>query len=1398
MSRQLFPKISFAAILIWRFANSCQKVQVSYSKRPYFLFFLFFLYVAFCFGQEKPLQKYQFEDLSNIPTQRAVATISQDQQGFIWMGTNGLGLNRYDGLDYAIYQYREKDSTSLSNSLVHATFVDEKNRLWVGTEMGLDLYNRDLDNFLHIPMTEEGIEPAVHSILNLGVDELLVGTHEDGIFRVNSQSLESFSVEIEGVSEIRNFLINDFAHFDHRIVVGTDRGLFEFDKEQNKLYPLTFMTLNGRERITAHVQSFAVDQYGTLWVGTTTQGLYRIEGNENGRYVIQHFPITSKRILSLLATPRKTMLCGTENDGMFELDRHGKILKQYLSTKDDDKSIKSNSIWSLFLDHQERIWIGYYNNGVAVYDRLSDKFADIESKLNNSNTLQANSVTGILKDEKGRTWIGMDGGGIDVYHPQSHSFTHLLNNRNNVASGLHSPDVQTLFKDSKGNIWVGTWDHGIYLLKKGSTSFINYNIENTEGEIATNRILSFTEDSKGTIWIGTFSRGLHSYDPRSGKFSVYDQEPFLRERISYSNVRKVYVDSQDQLWIGGNPGLFRLKIQNGKYFLEVMSGRFYAGAGKRSFDSQVLDIYEDSSQRIWIGTDGAGLSTYDMKTDRFSWIKPEDGLDKLTVSSVVQDNEGNIWAAGNNGLAKLDRTNNSIKNFTINDGLLSNDFNNSAVYKDRDGTLYFGSYEGVNFFNPAQLTSNNSPSKVYFTDLKIFNQSVKPGEEASPLDKVISQTRKIELHHSQSVFTIDFASIDFTRPEKIYFAYYLQGFEDKWNYVQNTRSATYTNLPAGDYTFKVKAANSDGIWGAEPASVQITILRPWWFTNLAITGYILLILGLCFLFYRYFNSRIKHKRLIEQERERHLQEEVLNDKKIQFFTNISHEFRTPLTLILSPLQDILHNDILPEKLKRKLNIINKNTVRLKRLVDELMDFRKLQLDEIPLKISEFRINSLLEESLEYFREEAQQRNIALTLESENKNIMIRADKGKLEKILFNLLSNAFKSTPNNGIITLAVAIKQEHHFRLTDEDLPLEALEISIEDTGKGIPTEELDKIFERFYQIKDLNEQYYSGTGIGLEVVKSFVELHKGDIKVESESGVGTKFTILLPLNKTLSTVAEVIDPETAYQKHETRAHELAKPEFEKQHKKTLLLVEDNLELRSYLQEELSFDYRVLTALDGIEAIEKADKYLPDVVVTDVVMPNMSGIEFCSQLKKNIKTSHIPVLMLTAKSQSDDLIEGLEAGADVYLTKPFEMKVMRSQLKQLLSTRALLYSKYIGDFKKAETEPGSISLDQQFILEIIRYTRQNIKETNLNVEKLAKEFNLSRSQLYRKIKTLTGLTANELIRKIRLERAKELLEESASSVSEISYAVGFSSPSYFSKCFKSHFGILPKELKEE
>ncbi|MGB7395474.1 MAG: two-component regulator propeller domain-containing protein, partial [Pricia sp.] len=1065
----------------------------------------------------------------------------------------------------------------------------------------------------------------------------------------------------------------------------------------------------------------------------------------------------------------------------------------------------SNSVWSLFNDRRERIWIGYYNEGVGINDRSYDKFSDIESLPSVSNSLQSGSVTGITKDGRGRFWIGMNGGGVDVYNPKNQGFVHLSDTENPIASGLTALDVQTVFMDSKDNFWVGTWNSGIFYLERDGKTFKNFNIGTTDGAIKSNRILSFAEDDQGVIWIGTFLNGLHSYHPETREFKFYDTPPFTAHEIIYADIRKVLVDSEGSLWLGTTRGLFKIE-RNGRTDFKVlpMTEAMYEPIGNGSGSHSVLSLFEDGDGNFWIGTDGDGLCKYDRQNDAFTWFGQGEGMEQETVSAITESGK-HLWFGGNKGLSKLDIESGSLVNFTKQDGLLANDFNNNSVFKDDDGSLYFGSYKGVNYFMPGTIPLNQNSPTLYFSALKLFNKSVEPGAKGSPLQNVLSQTPNLKLGHDQSVFTIDYVGINYTRPEQNEYAYMLEGFEDAYNYVGNSRSATYTNLPKGNYVFKVKAANNDGLWNEDPISLPIEIVPPWWATNLAIACYFIATLLLLFLAYRIFYDRIKERRMIKLERERRVQEEALNDRKIQFFTNISHEFRTPLTLITNPLADIMDDTgtVLPKKVRDKHRVIQKNTARLSRLVDELLDFRKLQLDKMPVRASRIDAVPFVREITDYFEDEALQRNILLSVESDAEELIVWSDAGMLEKIVFNILSNAFKATPENGAVSVSVSSCDSNvAFPLIDNDKLLPAMEILITDTGSGIKKKELDHIFERFYQAEEMNQQYYGGTGIGLEVVRNFVALHKGKIEVDSEEKSGTAFKIILPLGNEHFEFKELFLKKESAEALSEEMEDIPMASEEtvdktSTKKNTLLLVEDNAELRSYLKDALKRDYIITEAANGKEALALAGKLIPDIIVTDVVMPEMDGKEFCTRLRDDLKTSHIPVLMLSAKAMGDDLVEGIEAGADVYLSKPFEMKVLQSQLKQLILNRQLLFNKYFGGIVKTGIDDSGNSLDKDFITKVLKYVHANIDDPNLNVENLADELQLSRSQLYRKIKALTGQTANQFLRAVRLEKSKEMILEGNDSIGEISFKVGFSSPSYFTSCFKSHFGILPTEVKE-
>jgi signal transduction histidine kinase/DNA-binding response OmpR family regulator len=1377
-------------------------------KEIKYILLCYCVFINSMFSQNR-FENYQFRSIQETTSKRAISSIIQDSNGFIWIGTNGAGLYRYDGVNYFGYQYSQKKSGSVNSNFIYATFVDSSNNLWVGTDEGLCLYNRDLDNFTKINIQDvitKGYDQpiTVKTIIQDNNGNLILGTYGFGLFKLNIKTLKASLVQSELLNK-PNFLIKCSVQNKQGIIyVGTSYGFLEIDLKGkvSQVYKDKFK----REPILEDVESLVVDKLGYIWLGTVSNGLMKIKP-ETDNYQFENYFITKNKILSILQSTKDYIVCGTENDGLLVVNYKGEVVQKYLHTKYNNFSLKSNSVWSLYEDKEERLWLGYFNMGLGVFDKPNNKFNAVESLVNNDNSLQTSNVTSVVKDKKGNLLISNEGGGLDIYSLSAKSFIHVNKNNQNYYSGLEATDIQTIFIDSKQNIWIGSWDRGIYFLKNGTTRFINYNTTNTGG-LKSNRIFSFSEDSKGRIWIGSFIKGLHYFDTKSNKFVHCESKPFVDSTLDNAFIRKVFVDSDDVVWVGTILGLYQVSLKPDSSFkVTAMSDGMLKNRTKHISIQTILSIYESNDKTVWIGTDGAGLFSYNKKNKSFTNYNDFPGFEEKSVRAIISDNNGYLWVSGGSGLTKLDFKNKKSTNYTKDDGLIVNDFNNNAVFKDGNGELYFGSYEGVNYFNPNQIKKTEKAPRLYFSDFKLFNNSIKPNEDSSPLTKVISQTKAITLNHTQSVFTIEYVGINYNYSKKNQYAYYLDGFEKKWNYVGNTRTATYTNLAPGDYVFKVKSANADGTWNNVPLELKIKILPPWYKTYWAYLLYISILVFVLIYLNRIYQNRFKAKQAILLEQEKTTQLEKLNNKKLQFFTNISHEFRTPLTLIINPLEDILRTKNLSPDIYNKLKTIHKSSDRLSRLINELMDFNKLQFNKIFLQVKKIEVVAFTKEIIDYFKEEAATRKITIQFEPAVDELEDWLDPQMVEKIIFNIISNAFKFTPDNGTITISIdRLDAEKSLLIDDNVTP--SFAITIKDTGSGIRKKDLKRIFDRFYQVNNVNKVYYGSTGIGLEVVKEFVELHKGKIEVESELGEGTKFTVIFPLGKSFYNKNEIINEKHKLENNKNKllfetqiSHangsgftEETKEEVAKPY--TVLIVEDNTELRNYLKQELSKTYKILVAENGKKGYELAVQKLPDLIITDVIMPVMDGLQMCKNIKADLKTSHIPLLMLSAKAMVQDRLEGIDSGADIYLSKPFELDILKSSLAQLITSRQIMFKKFYTGITKLGKEKTT-SLDNEFIQKVLHYINENISDSQMSVELLSSKIFLSRSQLYRKIKTLTGVSANEFVRNVRLEKAKQLIEQGNSNINEISYKVGFTSPSYFTKCYKIKYGHLPTQEKK-
>ena len=1339
-------------------------------------------------------------------TQYGITSIYKDNDGFMWIGTFGDGLYRYNSIEFKNYNKEFSSKIeSLNSSIVH-TIYEEKNRIWVGTDQGLNYYNKNLDNFSQA-FSDKNLKSekfAVHSIIKYDDNTFLLGTHGNGLYKFDINKFTYKPITYNGKGE-GGLLINTIIKSPSgKYLIGTNYGLMTYDPYKEELELAKIDTGNGYDFINKSIQSMILAKDNSIWIGTFSSGLFKLTEIEPKVYLINQYKITKKRILSLTEKTNGNILCGSENDGLFEYINESKEIKNYKYNRFNPDGLKSNSIWTVYSDEKDRLWLGYYNKGIDLYDNNYSKFNSLKNSPSRSNSLNSNSVTGLSIDKFNRLWIGLLDGGVDVYDSSKDRFFNLFDSKNPIAKGLKSQDVQTIFIDSKNNVWVGTWNDGLYLLKDNKKRFINFNKNTSKSVFKSNRVMSFSEDSKGLIWIGTFLSGIYSYNPTDSKFKHYDSKEFSKYNINTSDVRKVLVDKNDNIWIGSRLGLFKIEIIN-KSSYNVISfnddmNRAFENLGE---PSPVFSLFEDIMGHIWIGTKGRGLFKYNADTDSFKWFNNTNGLIHQTVSSIIQDDRGHLWIGGNKGLSKLNIVENKFTNYNKNDGLLSNNFNFNSVYKTPGNEIYFGNSKGINFFNPNDIITNKEKPIVYLTDLKVSNELIKPSKE-SPLKKVISETKYINLKHDQSSFSIEFAGINYTRSENNQYAYLLEGYDDNWNYVQNLRVASFKGVPPGKYVFKVKASNNDGLWNDAPVRLEINILPGWWATTNAFLFYLVLILLLLYLIPKFVSDRIKEKRVLREERQDRKQFEILNSKKIQFFTNISHEFRTPLTLILSPLEEIIsqNSNRFSSEVKEKHNIIYKNAKRLSRLINELMDFRKLQFNKMNVNASQIKIVPFIKEVASHFEEEAVLKNIVLAVEYQEDNLVIWSDPSMLEKIIFNLLSNAFKASDEEGSIVIEINKSSEFVlFPLISKEESMPAIEIVIKDTGVGIKKENIDKVFNRFYQVNEMNNQYYGGTGIGLELVKSFIDLHKGKIELTSKENQGTQFKIFFPMGYSHLKIEELKESDMVNRQYSIIKNDEIEEiinENSVKNKKTILVVEDNFELRSYVKNQLEKEYNIKEAENGKQGFELAIKYIPDLIITDVMMPIMDGLELCKLIKNDIKTSHIPLLMITAKGMQIDKVKGIDSGADVYLNKPFNMKVLKSHLNQLITSRQILFDKYFTDINDNIDSKNTTSLDKQFITNILSYINDNINDEKLNVEHLAGELFLSRSKLYRKIKALTGETANEFIRKVRLKKAKQIIQNSNYTISEVCYKVGFSSPSYFTKCFKDHFGVLPTEIREK
>ena len=1317
-----------------------------------------FFITIFCQAQSVE-EHYYFKNLSirNGLSQNTVNAILQDRKGFMWLGTKD-GLNRYDGLSFRKFKHDAANPRSIGNSFITSLYEDFNGNIWVGTDAGVYIYYPEKEAF------EE----------------------------FDCQSLEKTRIE-RSVSMIAG-------DKQGRVWIAVEaQGMFCYDARQKLLrnYPLS--------EISSNIKCFTFDSGGTLWLGFYGDGLYYskdnlatvhpygspedgkrefeggvitkiVQGNYNCLYIgsvkegVSELNLTSGQVRNLLAIDEsgESIFCrdllpysdnelwiGTES-GIYIYNLRTAQFIHLRASLYDSYSLSDNAIYALYKDREEGLWIGSYFGGVDYYPRQYTYFAKYYPK-NIANSLHGKRVREFCRADDGTLWIGTEDGGLNHFNPKTKEF-HFFE----PSAGF--TNIHGLCMDGS-HLWVGTFSKGLRVIDTRTGVILRtYTEGHTSHSLNDNSIFSICRTSAGEIYLGTLF-GLLRYNRTQDNF---DRIPELNGKFVYD----IKEDSYGNLWLA--------TYANGAYCYDVSVRRwknyvFDAEDEKSLPYDKVLSVFEDSYRQIWLTTQGGGFCLFHPDTETFTRYGLKDGLPNDVVYQIVEDDDRFLWLTTNNGLVRFDPKTMEMKVFSTANGLPTNQFNYRSGFKDEAGNIYLGSINGFVAFDPRTFAENRQVPAVAITDFLLFNKEVPVGETDSPLKSSITFSDKVVLTADQNSFSFRIAALSYQAPRMNKLMYKLEGFDEGWLTIGESPLVTYSNLGYGDYVFKVKASNSDGVWNEQETSLHLSILPPFYLSGWAYCFYVLFFMGclVCVIFYfkrRNYRKQHRQMEMLEQEKER----EVYH-AKIDFFTNVAHEIRTPLTLIKGPLENIILKKEVDSETKEDLYIMKQNTERLLNLTNQLLDFRKTETRGFRLNFTECDVVAVLRETYLRFTSLAKQKGLDFILELPQECFMADVNQEALTKIISNLLNNGVKYASTYLRISLETDEKVFHIRTFND---------------GEMIPDTMKEEIFKPFVRL-DKEDEVTTGTGIGLALSRSLAELHQGSLMMEKGEEVNC-FCLTLPVNQdstiTLSAenVSQVEENSCGWEQEETDT---------KEKKPMILVVEDNPDMLAFVRKQLTTEYSVLTAMNGIEALAALDNHYVNLVVSDVMMPQMDGFELCKTIKSDLSYSHIPVVLLTAKTNIQSKIEGLELGADAYIEKPFSVEYLLANISSLIHNREKLRQTFAKSPFVAANTMALTKADEEFIWKLNDIIQANLHNPEFSMEDMADALKMSRSSFYRKIKGVLDLSPNEYLRLERLKQAAQLLKEGKSRVNEICYTVGFNSPSYFSKCFLKQFGVLPKDF---
>lgn len=1333
-------------------------------------------------------QTGKFYSTNNELSSSLINQIFQDKRGFIWIATE-YGLNRFDGLRFSNYKHVSGDSTSIKNNYVRTLFEDSRQNLLVGCIDGLMKYDSETDTFREIPMIRAGkrVFPHITQMQKLHNGEIWVVTTGQGIFRLDEEKQQAESIDAIMRQVNYNFQSNLYEDSHYNIWIGTEGdGLICYLPDTQEVRVFRYPVINDN-----YVSAIGEDKYGNLFIGTQKHGLSRYEREQN-RFVPVPYMGGEELSIYCLTLVDDRLLIGTDGQGLKTYNRMTGKIEDY-SINSAPLDFSEGKIHTIMEDRDKNLWVGLFQKGIVLMPKQENPFEYYGNKSIHYNPIGQGCVMSIYQDSNRHLWVGADNEGIFELDAEGKRLRHYQpgNDPRSMAN-----TIMCMYEDTNGDFWLGTYTRGLAKLNR-RTGECEYPLP-----VDNEKIFSITEDRHKNLYIATFGSGFYQYNLVTKELKHYESSKdetgdLTRNELANDWVNYIFCDSEGMIWLGHYKGISCFNPVNESFIN-------YRKVNTLVEDRVGYVVQEDHAGNIWAGTTD-GLYCFNKKTDELTCFTVADGLPNNVICGICEDEEHNMWISTYMGICKYDAKTGRYINYYAGGGLQGNEFTHGAFYKDEAGKVYFGGINGITYFQPSSIESVLKDTKVWITDFSIFNQPVRKNTRSGRHTVIytsVPDANMFQLAHYDNTFSIVFSTLQYNNPEQISYQYKIEELSNQWLSTEpGVNRVTYNNLLPGKYTFHVRALSHGNL--SEIRTVKILITPPWYEMWWAYCIYAflfgLLVLGIV----NYILSRMRHRREIMKREHA----EQLNEAKLQFFINISHEIRTPMTLIINPLEKLLAEKKGGEVQKTYL-MIYRNAQRILRLINQLMDIRKLDKGQMFMKFRETDMVGFIDDVMLTFDYMARKKKIHFSFEHVMPQLKVWVDMNNFDKILMNIFSNAFKYTPEQGEITVILSTGRDS----TRRDPLKEYFEITVTDNGIGLDREKIERIFERFYQIDNDVTKSNFGTGIGLHLSRSLVELHHGIILAENrEDAPGSRFIIRIPLGSAhlrtdeLEDVEAVITPHTVLVKPEkTDLEEAFEEEEDEESKKAgksknrmrILIVEDEEEILSYLKEELEGDYRIMTRKNGREAYDTILADTPDLVISDIMMPEMDGLSLCRKIKQNTNVNHVPVILLTAKSKPEDTMEGMATGADAYMVKPFNTELLKSTIANLIANRKLLKSKFSGA-QQQEDKVQKLSMksaDEILMSKIMKVINENLSNPDLNVEMLAANVGLSRVHVHRKLKELTNLSARDFIKNIRLQQAAALLKEKKLTVSEVAYATGYTNLSHFSSSFKEVHGMSPKE----